>query len=69
VPILADDEDRKMTKLGKENKGNLQSVRAKARKALAVDVTLPKAITAHLEAVVAYVDKQLAAKKPATVAA
>jgi len=53
-----------MTKIGKANKGNLQSVRAKARKALAVDVTLPKAIVAHLEAVVAYVDKQLAAKAP-----
>ena len=58
-----------MTKLGKENKGNLQSVRAKARKALAVDVTLPKAITGHLNAVIAYVDKQLAAKTPAKAAA
>ncbi len=54
-----------MTKIGKENKGNLQSIRAKARKALAVDVKLPKTITAHLEAVVAYVDKQLAAKPAA----
>jgi hypothetical protein len=53
-----------MTKLGKAQKGNLQSVRAKARKALAVDVQLPKTITGHLEAVVAYVDKQLAAKAP-----
>ncbi len=55
-----------MTKLGKENKGNLQSVRAKARKALAVDVKLPKTISGHLEAVIAYVDKQLAAKTAAT---
>ena len=54
-----------MTKLGKENKGNLQSVRAKARKALAVDVKLPKTISGHLEAVIAYVDKQLAAKPAA----
>ena len=54
-----------MTKLGKENKGNLQSVRAKARKALAVDVKLPKTISGHLEAVIAYVVKQLAAKAPA----
>ncbi len=58
-----------MTKLGKENKGNLQSVRAKARKALAVDVKLPKAIIAHLTAVVTYVDLQLAAKVVDTEAA
>jgi hypothetical protein len=52
-----------MTKLGKENKGNLQSVRAKARKAIAAGTDiLPKTQIAHLEAVVAYVDKQLAAK-------
>ncbi|MCH7502576.1 MAG: hypothetical protein IIA10_04400 [Proteobacteria bacterium] len=55
-----------MSKLTKENRAALQSVRAKARKALAVtDADLPKAIIKNLEAVVAYVDKAIAPAKKA----
>lgn len=47
----------------KEKRSALQSVRAKARKALAVEnADLPKTVTKHLDAVIAYVDKQLAPK-------
>ncbi len=52
-----------MKKLTRENRAALQSVRAKARKALAVtDAPLTKPIIAHLEAVVAFVDGRLASK-------
>lgn len=56
-----------MKKLTKENRAALQSVRAKARKALAVNhAPLPKTIIGHFEAVIAFVDGKLAAKaKPA----
>ena len=50
-------------KLTKENRAALQSVRAKARKALAVNhAPLPKAIIAHFEAVITFVDSKLASK-------
>lgn len=53
-----------MSKLTRENRAALQSVRAKARKALAVtDAPLTKPIIAHLDAVIAFVDGRLAAKK------
>ena len=47
-------------KLTRENRAALQSVRAKARKALAVvDAPLTKTIIGHLEAVIAFVDGKL----------
>lgn len=50
-------------KLTRESRAALQSVRAKCRKALAVnDAPLTKPIIAHLQAVVSYVDTKLGVK-------
>lgn len=52
-----------MAKMTKANRAATQSVRAKARKALAVEgVKLPKAVVKSLESVITWANKQLAAK-------
>ena len=49
-------------KLTSEDRAALQSVRAKARKALAVTAPVTKTIQNHLQAVIDFVDGKLAAK-------
>lgn len=48
-----------MAKLNKTDRAKLQSVRAKARKGLNVEIDLPKTVTKHFEAIIAYCDKRL----------
>ena len=52
--------------MNKDKRAAIQSVRAKARKGLAVaNVKLPKNVTAHLDAVIAWADKAIAPAKKA----
>lgn len=51
-----------MKKITREDRAALQSVRAKARKALAVNAPITKTVQNHLQAVIDFVDGKLAAK-------
>ncbi len=52
--------------MNREKRAAIQSVRAKARKGLAVgNVKLPTSITKHFDAVIAWADKALATSKKA----
>lgn len=54
-----------MAKNTRANRAAIQSVRAKARKALNVTgVKLPKAVTKSLDSVISWADGKLAAKTP-----